>query len=134
MKRVHLVIGVAGVIAFILTGQYMDRWLSHLSGMADLPRMLYRSAHIYLLLGSLLNLALGLHLVDKFPGWRRWVSRSGSVLIAAAPLLFLIAFAREPHRDDFHRPFARPAIYLTFLGVILHTISQVGARQGAPRI
>lgn len=117
MRRIHLVVGVAGVIAFILTGQYMDRWLGHLSGMPDLPRMLYRSAHIYLLLGSLLNLVLGLYLVDHLPGWRRWVSRGGSVLVAVAPILFLVAFAREPLRDDTHRPYAGPAIYGTVLGV-----------------
>lgn len=123
MRRIHLIIGVAGVVAFILTGQYMDRWLGHLAGMADLPRMLYRSAHIYLLLGSLLNLVLGLYLVDGLPGWRRWVSRGGSLLVAVAPLLFLIAFAREPLRGDFHRSFAGPAIYATVLGVGLLAMS-----------
>ena len=32
MKRVHLVVGVAGVVAFLLTGQYMDRALGHMVG------------------------------------------------------------------------------------------------------
>src|SRR5829696_8592786 len=103
MRRLHLWIGLTGMVAFILTGQYMDRWLGHLAGVADLPRMLYRSAHIYLLLGSLLNLVLGLYQVEAGDGWRRWVGRGGSILLAIAPVLFLTAFAREPLRNDFNR-------------------------------
>jgi hypothetical protein len=38
MRRMHLVVGIAAAVAFLLTGQYMDRRLAHLEGMADLPR------------------------------------------------------------------------------------------------
>ena len=138
MRRLHLWIGMIGVVAFILTGQYMDRRLGHLAGMADLPRMLYRSAHIYLLLGSLLNLVLGLYLVDSSSGWRRWVGRVGSLLIVSAPFLFLAAFAREPLRNDFHRPFAGPGIYGCALGALLLAISrwrgaESGTTSGTPK-
>ena len=129
MRRLHLSIGIAGLIAFILTGQYMDRWLGHLAGTADLPRMLYRSAHIYLLLASSLNLVLGLYLTDGPAGWRLWMRRGGSVLIAVAPVLFVFAFAREPLIANFTRPFAAPAIYGVLLGAMLHAISHVGAKQ-----
>ena len=132
MKRLHLVIGVAGVIVFILTGQYMDRWLSHLSGMADLPRMLYRSAHIYLLLGSLLNLLLGLYVTEAPAGWRRWARRIGSVPIALAPLVFIVAFAREPHLAGSIRPYAAPALEGVLFGAVLHAISHVGSK-GTPK-
>jgi hypothetical protein len=37
----------------------MDIFYAHLRGMADLPPMLFRSRHIYILLASLLNLTLG---------------------------------------------------------------------------
>ena len=128
MRRVHLWIGVAGVVAFLLTGQYMDRWLGHLAGVADLPLMLYRSSHIYLLLGSLLNVVLGLYQVEAGNGWRRWLGRVGSILIAIAPVLFLIAFAREPLRPDFSRPFAGPGIYACALGGVLLAMSRLSAR------
>lgn len=124
MRRLHLLIGIAGTIAFILTGQYMDRWLGHLAGMADLPRMIYRSGHIYLLLASLLNLALGLYVTDDVVGWRRWVRLVGSALVLIAPVLFLAGFASEPARTDFERPFAGPAIYGSFAGMLLHLIAK----------
>lgn len=128
MRRLHLAVGVGGVIAFLLTGQYMDRALAHMVGVPDLPRMLYRSAHIYLLLGSLLNLALGVYLQEASGGWRRVVGRVGSVGILLAPPLFVLAFFSEPHRSDFHRPFAGPAIYACALGAVLHALSAVRRR------
>jgi hypothetical protein len=135
MRRLHLWIGFAGLAAFIATGQYMHRWLGHLAGVADLPRMLYRSAHIYLLLGSLLNLFLGLYLNDTPAGWRRWLRRAGSVPIAVAPALFLLAFAREPQFTDFSRPFAAPGLQGVLLGAVLHAISHIGAARsgGTPK-
>ena len=135
MRRLHFWIGLAGVVAFLLTGQYMDRWLGHLAGVADLPRMLYRSAHIYLLLGSLLNLVLGLYQVEAGDGWRRWAGRAGSILIAIAPVLFLIAFAREPLRPNFNRPFAAPGIYACAVGAVMLALSRAGLKgipKGAP--
>jgi hypothetical protein len=131
MRRLHLVVGCAGVVAFLLTGQYMDRWLDHLAGMPDLPRMLYRSGHIYLLLASLLNLALGLYLSEPDPGWRRLVQRVGSVLVVVAPILFLVGFTQEAARTDFERPWAGPAIYGIFGGVLLMAIASSGRRRGS---
>ena len=128
MRRVHLAIGSAGVVAFLMTGQYMDRWLGHLAGMADLPRMLYRSAHIYLLFAALLNVLLGLYPEERLHGWRRGAARLGSVLILVAPLMILIGFSRESTRTDFERPFVGYAIYGCFAGVLLHAIAR-----GSPR-
>jgi hypothetical protein len=94
--------------------------------------MLYRSGHIYLLMGSLLNLLLGLHLTETRAGWRHWVSRAGSALIVVAPVVFLAGFATEPERTDFNRPFAASAIYGCVLGVVLHAISRIGS--GPPQM
>ena len=132
MRRLHLWIGLAGVAAFLLTGQYMDRWLGHLAGVADLPRMLYRSSHIYLLLASLINLILGLYLKEASAGWRLWARRVGSVPIALAPALLLIAFAREAPLAGFNRPYAGPALYGVVFGAVMHAVSHVGAA-GTPK-
>src|SRR5687768_12391459 len=59
MKRFHLIFGGVVILIFILTGQYMDKFLQHLVGMPDGPRMLYRTRHIYILLSGLLNLGIG---------------------------------------------------------------------------
>ena len=128
LRRLHLAVGIAGIIAFILTGQYMRRAID-MESMRDLPRMLYRSAHIYLLLASLLNLMLGFYLREAGGGWRSWVRRIGSAPILLAPPLFLMAFASEPQLADFSRPYAIPAVVACLLGVILHTISQLGERE-----
>lgn len=127
MKRLHLIVGLGGVIAFLLTGQYMDRALGHLSGMTDLPRMLYRSGHIYLLFGALLNILLGVYITPPPAGRRRLLALTGSTLILISPVLFLIGFAVEPARTDFERPFAGIGIYGCFAGALLHALAHVGA-------
>jgi hypothetical protein len=125
LRRLHLMVGVGSVVAFLLTGQYMDLWLGHLEGMPDLPRLLYRSGHIYLLFAGLLNLVLGLYLDESPGGFGRAVARVGSVLILMAPALLIIGFGREAVRTDLERPYARLAIYASFGGVLLHALSRL---------
>jgi hypothetical protein len=127
LRRLHLIVGLAALIGFLLTGQYMDLRHAHLVGMADAPRMLHRSAHIYLLLAALLNLALGLYLRLESVPWRRGLQVAGSVLILATPFLFAIAFFREPWLADLVRPWARPGIYLSLAGGLMHLASRAGA-------
>lgn len=83
LSRAHGMIGFAGLIAFVLTGQYMDRWHDHLRGTDDVRRLAFRSTHIYLLFTSLLNMALRLANGAGF-GWRRRVAKVGSMLILLA--------------------------------------------------
>ena len=71
MKRFHLIFGGLVILIFILTGQYMDKFLQHLEGMADGPRMMYRTRHIYILLSGLLNLAVGAYFSYRATRWRR---------------------------------------------------------------
>src|SRR5437868_3993345 len=99
MRRLHLVVGLVGLAAFLASGQYMDRVYDHLRGLDDTRRMLFRSTHIYLLFAALLNLALGLYLVAEAPAWRRWLQRLGSALVAAAPVLLAAGFLIEPWLD-----------------------------------
>jgi hypothetical protein len=131
LRRVHLVLGIAGVVAFLATGQYMDHRWSHLRGMADAPRLLFRSAHIYLLLSSLLNLLLGIYWTPAGTGVRLGLQAIGSVLVAAGPFLFILAFFREPWLHDLARPFATWGIYASFAGVLLH-LSGIGRRRDEP--
>jgi hypothetical protein len=128
LRRLHLVVGLAGVVAFLGTGQYMDRALDHLSGMDDARRLLFRSTHIYLLFSALLNVALGLYLTAGKEGWRRWLQRAGSVLILVGTPLELAGFFTEPWLSGLDRPYSRPAIYGSLAGVVLHLISRWPAR------
>jgi hypothetical protein len=124
MKRVrwvHLAVGIVGVIAFLATGQYMDKFHDHLRGMDDAQRLLFRSTHIYLLFGSLVNLALGLYLKSAL-GWRRWVRPVGSILILATPLLAAAGFFTEPWLHGLERPYSRAAASTCLAGMLLHLI------------
>lgn len=69
MKRIHLIFGVFVVVAFLLTGQYMDKYHNHLVGVPDGPRLLYRTRHIFILLASLLNLGLGAYFTYRVQIW-----------------------------------------------------------------
>jgi hypothetical protein len=124
MQRLHLIIGLVALVAFLASGQYMGLRYDHLQGLDDTTRMLFRSTHIYLLFAALLNLALGLYLVAGPPGWRRRLQRIGSTLVLLAPPLLAIAFLIEPWLSGLARPYSRWAIYGSLAGVILHLASR----------
>jgi hypothetical protein len=111
-----------GLLAFVLSGQYMEHFLAHLQGMPDGPRLLYRSAHIYLLWASLLNLALGSYVsVASHPGWRQ-IQALASALVLLAPVFVGISFFTESANAELVRPWARYGIYAAAAGCVLHTL------------
>ena len=61
LKLLNFIFGFVGIILFLIQGQYMDINYNHLKGMEDGPRMLFRSAHIYFLLASIINLCIGIY-------------------------------------------------------------------------
>lgn len=132
MRRSHLFVGVAGGIAFLLSGQYMHHSLGHLQDVADGPRLLYRSAHIYLLWSSLLNLALGWAWTGVRTRWRQIVHSVCSVAVLAGPPLMVCGFFLEPTSGGLDRPFTALANYLAFAGML--GLATVHARAGATPI
>jgi len=96
MRRVHVIVGLLGVVAFLITGQLMSHHSPPLRALKPDVHMMYVSRHIYLLGGALVNLVLGLYLREYSPGWRRALQRTGSVLIILAILSLLMAFISEP--------------------------------------
>ena len=125
MKKAHLIFGVLIVVGFLLTGQYMDKFHNHLVGIADGPRLLYRTRHIFILLAGLLNLGIGAYFTDRLQPWRRTMQLLGSLLIFVASLLFLIAFFYEPGLRDLHTPFSHWGTYTIATGAVLHVVSGV---------
>jgi len=121
MRRYHFYFGIAVVIVFLLTGQYMEYVHNHT--LPDAPRLLYRSRHIYLLLSGLINLSIGTYLTYRPAGWRRTIQVIGSVLLTIGPGLLLIGFFREPARGPEQTIVAAFGIYVTALGTLLHVIS-----------
>lgn len=49
LRRIHLIVGLLGIAAFLLTGQLMKHHDPPTPGLATDVRMMYVSRHIYLL-------------------------------------------------------------------------------------
>jgi hypothetical protein len=123
IRQAHLYVGLAGIVAFLATGLYMDRFHEHLRGYDDTLRMLYRSTHIYLLLSAVINTMMGLYLRPADSSWRRVLQCLGSVSLLAGPPLLLAGFCTEPYLSSLARPWSRPAIYLALAGTVLHLVA-----------
>jgi hypothetical protein len=129
LKAFHLIFGIVVVIIFVLTGQYMDRYLDHLAHTPDFQRMLYRSRHIYILLSGLLNISIGAYFTYHQETWRKALQFVGSALIASASVLFVLAFIYEPPKASLETPFSGKAMYLILDGTLLHLISGLRRRK-----
>ena len=125
VKRFHIIFGLLLVIIFLLTGQYMDRVHNHLQGMADGPRMLYRTRHIYILLSGLLHLGIGSYFRYRSERVRRILQLLGSLLITVAPIFFIIGFFQEPQLTSLYVPLSKYGIILVAIGTLLHLVSSV---------
>ena len=129
MKKAHLIFGAFVVIAFLLTGQYIDKHYHHLVGMPDGPRLLYRTRHIFILMSGLLNLGIGAYFTCRTETWQRATQLLGSLLIFTASFLFLIGFFYEPTRGDLRTPLSHYGTYAIAAGAILHVISGVNSNR-----
>lgn len=125
---VHLAVGVAGVIAFLLTGQYMHWVHDHLRGMSEAQRLYFRSTHIYLMWSALLNLlAAGGVGRPAQQAVLRALQHLASAAIVAGPFLLCVSFFYEPYNEALVRPVARWAIYLALAGVLVRVAVQQGS-------
>ena len=129
MKRLHLVVGVATLLVFLLTGQYMDYLHVRTGVLGETARVMFRSRHIYLLLAGLVNLGVGSYFRDRERGWRRGLQLLGSALVVVAPVLMAAAFFAEPTGPGLKRHFTLPAVVTLSVGTLLHALS--GMRSGA---
>lgn len=134
LRTLHLIIGIAGLLAFVLSGQYMHHFLDHLQGMPDGARLMYRSAHLYLFWASLLNLLLGSYLDCATQGGIRRFQILASAMIVLAPFLIGFSFFVESNSTELFRPFARVGIYSALAGCIIHAfVASAMRRQNGSR-
>jgi len=127
MKRFHLIFGLTVLVVFLLTGQYMDRYHNHLEFMADGPRMLYRSRHIFILMSGLVHLGIGTYFSSRPSATRRTLQLIGSILITGATVVFTIAFFHEPRLEGLQNHLTLPGTIMIAVGTLLHFFS--GVRQ-----
>ena len=110
----------------------MDKIHSHLQGMADGPRMLYRSRHIYILLSAMLHLGVGSYFTYRLQTIQRTMQLLGSLFITIASALFVYAFFYEPTLTGLYTPVSRNGIYLTAIGTLLHLLSGMNSKSSVP--
>lgn len=120
MRRVHLFVGVCGLVAFVASGAYMRFRVPPMGTLNEATRLLYRSTHIYLLFAALLNLVFGLSAEPASHGWRVGICRIGSALVVLAPVLCVMAFLNEPWLTGLKRPYTVPAVVCSLAGVLCH--------------
>lgn len=126
-RKLHFAVGVAGVVVFLATGAYMRAGFPDLYATNEVLRYLYRSNHVYILLASLINVALGVHLGPVAPGWRSGVSKLGSLLALAAPAVLCLAFFLEAPRASPERILTLLGVSALAAGIALHVLG--GARR-----
>jgi hypothetical protein len=133
MKRIHLVVGLLGVVVFVLTGQVMARHVPPVKSMEAELRLMYVSRHIYLLGAALVNLMTGLYLRMADDGWQRRVQVLGSAVLLLSPLALTLAFFREPPLGLAGRSWmSRQGLFTLLGGVLLHAISRLKAESSGP--
>ena len=130
LRRVHLIIGIAAIVAFLLSGQQLGH---HHPTMEQLPpelRMMYVSRHIYLLAGALVNTVLGLYLQLQTSRWRRVLQIIGSILILTSVLALSMAFLAEPPLGMAGRGWrSLLGMVALFVGVMTHLVASTGVRR-----
>ena len=128
MRRLHLWVGAVALLAFLLSGQYMDYLEVRTNALGETARVMFRSRHIYLLLAGLVNLGVGAYFSYRERGWRRGLQVLGSALVLVAPAIMLAAFFTEPGAPGLQRHFTLPAVVILAAGTLLHALS--GLRGG----
>jgi glucan phosphoethanolaminetransferase (alkaline phosphatase superfamily) len=92
-------------------------------------RILMRSRHIYILLSSLIHLALGVYLQIHGETWRKILQVFGSALLIAGSVLFVSAFVYETYTTQHFSDLSRFALYATLAGTIFHLFGGFKAKK-----
>lgn len=133
MRRIHFIVGILGIVAFVLTGQVMAHHVPEMQSVPAEFRMMYVSRHIYLLGASLVNLSLGLYLQLRAPGWRRVLQQVGSVLILLSVVALLLAFMTEPSLGLAGRGWRSFfGLIGLFAGVLSHLVAVIADKNRSP--
>lgn len=125
LRKTHLVVGMLGLVVFVLQGQYMDLVHNHLADMEGGPRMLFRSSHIYFLFASILNIVVGAYLKNETQLARPWIQKLVSAVILLTPVALLAGFFLEPYMADLMRPYTRPALLVLFATGVILSLSEI---------
>lgn len=125
MRVFHLSAGILTIIVFLITGQVMRHHQPPMPVLPDDVHLMFRSRHIYILAGGLVNLMLGIYLRQD-AGWRARSQLLGSLLVLFSPAPLIAAFFLEPERglraDTWS---SHLGLYSLYAGSILHLVSAI---------
>ena len=125
-SRAHWLLGLVTLLIFPLTGQYM-RHVAAVPHLDSVPRLVFRSRHLLLLVAAVANLALS----NSQPFHR--AQRVASVLILVAPVFLIVAFFIDPARGLHSSTIFRLAMYsLWIAGVLLAIVNRPRRAQTQP--
>lgn len=125
--KLHYWFGFSGILIFLATGLYMHFGLNGLQDMADLPRMAYRTGHIYILMMTLLNLLVGIYgraAYERSTGWCRRIKLVSSALFLIVLPMSIYSFFTEPVMAQVERPLGTFAVIFVFAACILSLLSE----------
>jgi hypothetical protein len=128
LGALHRALGITTVVLFIATGLVMLRQNLDALPIDSGLRLLFRSRHLYLLFGGLVNLALGLRFALPPTGGARTAALLGSGLTLLSPPLLLAAFVLEPLTSATPGLASALGCYAAFGGVLLYSFATWRAR------
>ncbi len=123
MLRLHAIVGVIFVAVFVLTGAYMRQELPPPAEDNGVMRMIFRSTHVYILLGALPNFVLAAFYAERSPRPSSLITRFASCCVAIAPLIFTWAFFSEPAPDRWDRPISLLGVIVALTGTLAFAVS-----------
>jgi hypothetical protein len=121
LGALHRWLGVTTIVLFLATGAIMAGQNLDALAVDSGLRLLFRSRHLYILFGGLVNLSIGLRFVLPPAGAARATALLGSALTLLSPVLFLAAFALEPLTSATPGLTSALGAYAAFGGVLLYS-------------
>jgi hypothetical protein len=128
LGALHRWLGVTTVAVFIVTGLVMLLQDVDMLPLDSGLRLLFRSRHLYLLFGGLVNLSVGLRFVLPAAGGMRAAALLGSTITLLSPALLLAAFVLEPMTSATPGLASALGCYAAFGGVLLYSFTTWRAR------
>ena len=118
----HLLIGLATLVIFLVTGKYMRADFPDKDAIPQDLRLLMRSRHIYILFSSLLHLIASAYVQFRPQIWRRSAQLTGTFFLTLGSILLIWAFIWETYYATRFSDLSLSGIFASAAGVLLHLI------------
>ncbi len=124
LNKLHLWIGLSGIVLFLLSGQYFQFALNGLQGMDDTPRLLLRTSHVYFFFASFINVIFGLYYVQTKE--LRWHTVLHQSLVMLSPVLLAYSFIAEAYGNvGIERDIGSLGVIILFVWLLILVLGKV---------